>query len=131
MCNDADNAPATSNSRGEQYEQGSRCYDSSVAQDYYVASSTVVQACHKTRCNGGTLELQLTKYDGSTVWLACTSNGATISAPSGFTGTVTCPDIATLMCDPHSCPGLPCDGTDLCHSGVCTCGAAWPVGCGS
>ena len=137
-CGSASNAPAAlgqRNYRAESYGLGAYCTGSSLSQvvDGYVISSDASPSCHQTRCTSdGGFELKLLLADGtSEVWITCTP-GATVEAPSGVgvSGTITCPDSSfELLCQPHACPGLPCDGTDHCTGGVCTCGTAFGVHC--
>ena len=126
LCEHEANEPAQ-NVRGETYGASSQCFESSMIQTGWSASAG--QVCHKTRCSNGRLEIEVIQANAQSIWLTCTANGATVSAPAGFTGSITCPEIATLLCDPHSCPGLPCDGTDHCHAGVCACGTAFGADC--
>jgi len=131
-CDDTANAPSGTNYYAQAYGTGGMCFDSTLLYNGYVYSSTARQACHKTRCTSGQLELSLTKSDGSIEWVTCTSNGAAITPPSsaGLQGSITCPATSTLLCNPSSCSGLACDGTSDCNAGVCTCGTAFGTTCG-
>ena len=126
------------NYRAESYGASAYCMGpSSLSQevDGWVTTATPGPSCHETRCTaGGLLEIKLVLSDGTTeAWVTCTSPGQTINgrdvSPS-ISGTVTCPSASIeLLCQPHACPGLPCDGTDACTGGICSCGPAFGVAC--
>jgi len=136
-CDDNTNAPSANsqrNYRAESFGQGGMCFETSLSQviDGYLTSNPSGQGCHVTRCSGSTLELEVIHADDTTSWLPCTSSGETVSPASstGISGSITCPSDIALLCDPHSCPSLPCDGTDECVAGVCVCGDAFGTTCG-
>ena len=148
-CDISTNAPAH-NFRAESYGADGRCFSSTVSQyvtttiggkyaTYYTTSSQY-QACHRTRCNAdNTFEFQVLDSEGTETWLACPSDGATVTLPNGFNsgggglkesgGSVTCPLISSILCDPHACPGMACDGTDDCKAGMCVCGDEFGTAC--
>ena len=139
-CEVAANAPTARgnrNYRAETYGAGAYCSGpSSLSQtvDGYVITSGPGPSCHQTRCNAqGLLEMKLLQADGATeLWLACPSPGAEVAPPasSGIGGTIQCPQASVaLLCQPHACPGLLCDGTNDCNGGVCTCGPAYGTSC--
>lgn len=133
--NPADAWPSSNNFRGETYGEGAFCFESSFSQaiNGYVTASSRQAACHVTRCHGGELELNVALEDvGSSVWLKCSTPGQKLTMPPGTSrqGELTCPPQGLeLLCKPHSCPGLPCDGTDDCNGGVCTCGTPFGTVC--
>ena len=99
--------------------------------DGWINDGSTVQACYLTRCSAGVLEIGVTSEDASITWTGCPTAGAAVT-PTGSgidSGSITCPDIPELLCDPHACPGLACDGTEQCVAGVCLCGAAFGVDC--
>ena len=130
-CDDRANAQ-TPNFRAESYGTGARCVISSLNQligNQYTTGTR--PACYETRCSAdGDLQLRLVPHVGVPVWLNCPA-GAEVTPPDGLglTGTLRCPsDAAALPCK-GSCFGLPCEGTQNCHSGVCTCGEAFGTPC--
>ena len=132
LCSDGTLQPAANdNPRGEVFGGTSSCFDTQVLQDTWTSSGSTVQACYQTRCNGGTFEIGIDAGSGSIGWVSCPTNGAWVSSNpvSGLSGGVQCPEIASLLCDPHACPGLPCDGTDGCNAGICTCGDPFDEAC--
>jgi len=132
-CDATANAP-TSNYRAESFGQGSMCFETSLSQvvNGYTTGGASGQGCHVTRCSGNDLELEVVEDDGTASWLLCTSAGATVSpaGSTGISGSITCPSEIALLCNPHACPSLPCDGTDECLAGVCVCGTAFGTTCG-
>jgi leishmanolysin-like peptidase len=135
-CDQAGNAPA-SNTRGEAYADGSQCFDSTVVLTGWVHDGSVVQGCYKSRCQAGTFQVGVTLGDGTIEWLSCTGaasqqvSGTSAAWSSGVNGgKVHCPATSALLCNPHACPGLPCDGNaQQCFGGVCVCGTPWGTTC--
>lgn len=135
-CDLSSNAPST-NYYGESYASGSMCFDTSVVLTGWVHSGSVTQGCYSTRCSGGSFQVGVLLGDGSTEWLTCTGSaneqvqGSSSAWTSGVSGgKVHCPATSALLCNPHACPGLPCDGNaEQCFGGVCVCGAAWGTTC--
>lgn len=104
------------------------CFETSLAAAGTIRDATV--GCYHTRCQDDKLEVKV-DVSGNEVWLPCDSPGATMSV-SGLNGEITCPSLAfELLCQPHACPGLPCDGLTTCNGGACTCGPAFGTSCGS
>ena len=97
------------------------------------AEGSSQMGCYTSRCTyDGVLQLQLRDSDGRDAgWLSCPTPDALVPPPAawGISGAVRCPSLAATLCNPHACPGLPCDDTDGCLSGVCTCGEAFGDAC--
>jgi len=137
-CDVAANAPSD-NYFAESYGGSALCFESSLSQVVYQNGVGFLAnggnqrntGCHKTRCTSGVLELEVLRSNGQSGWLQCPSAGAHVTPPSDWQvqGSIRCPELAALLCDAHSCPGLPCDGTDECQAGVCTCGTAFGTSC--
>lgn len=93
-CSDAKNNASNDASQGLVFSSDSRCFATSAnfAQSGVVAKSSLSEArCLRARCpNGGrSIEFQI----GDSPWRACPADGspATVPAPDGYTGTVSCP----------------------------------------
>ena len=130
-CNDAANAPSTS-SRGESFgSDADMCFDTTVVTASYVYDGNVNQGCYQTRCSEGVFQIGIALEDTTVEWVSCTEAGAaaTPSSTGVSGGSVTCPDYPSLLCNPHLCPGLSCDGTEACVAGVCICGDAFGTEC--
>ena len=131
-CDDAANAPST-NYRAESYGATSKCFDVSMTQTLGSLSATgSAQGCYPTRCVDGRLEVQLNLNDGSTPWLQCSGPHVEVVPANGIgitAGNLTCPSNAAVLCDPNSCTGLACEGSESCHAGVCACGDGFDDTC--
>ena len=129
-CSTASNAPANDH-RGQSYGAGSSmCFQTSLTTG---TSSATTVGCYETRCHDDELQLKVVRSGGGHDWVSCPSPGAIVSPPNvaGFNGAVTCPPLSfELLCQPHACPGLPCDGLSTCNGGACTCGTAFGTSCG-
>ena len=112
------------------------CFSTSVVLDAYVNDGSTDLGCYRTRCSGGVFEVGITEADSTVTWIACDGMKwygiAVFATPSSSgidSGAIVCPADPALLCDPHACPNLPCDGTDQCVAGVCLCGDAFGVAC--
>jgi hypothetical protein len=135
-CGISANAPeGTSSSnynyKAESYGADSVCAMSTLTQtisSYRLGSNPSVPSCHKHRCNGNTVQLELILADGQSSWQDCPSAGGTIAAPAGAPGTLDgsliCPPATALLCATPACP-TKCADSPYCIAGVCICGDAW------
>ena len=113
----------------ESFGDDSRCFESTLHQRVAGALAADYRqrwpaGCHKSRCIGGILELQVVLADGRKLWLSCPYPGAELTVPdSAVTGMIRCPATREQMC-PDACGGTRCQGTSECHAGVCICDGA-------